>query len=113
MTNTIKYFVRNRLPDLIRKKLGHRIMATIIVSITLVMGVEIVLDLYFGKKDALEVMETLSLDLAASTYSGIKYPMSVGDSSAVEHPRKNGRRRSVHLRHQSAHHLVHAPGQNL
>ena len=84
MTNTIKYFVRNRLPDLIRKKLGHRIMATIIVSITLVMGVEIVLDLYFGKKDALEVMETLSLDLAASTYSGIKYPMSVGDSSAVE-----------------------------
>jgi two-component system NtrC family sensor kinase len=84
MTDTIKYFVRNRLPDLIRKKLGHRIMATIIVSITLVMGVEIVLDLYFGKKDALEVMETLSLDLAASTYSGIKYPMSVGDSSAVE-----------------------------
>jgi two-component system NtrC family sensor kinase len=84
MTDTIKYFVRNRLPDLIRKKLGHRIMATIIVSITLVMGVEIVLDLYFGKKDALEVMETLSQDLAASTYSGIKYPMSVGDSSAVE-----------------------------
>ena len=84
MTDTIKYFVRNHLPDLIRKKLGHRIMATIIVSITLVMGVEIVLDLYFGKKDALEVMETLSLDLAASTYSGIKYPMSVGDSSAVE-----------------------------
>jgi two-component system NtrC family sensor kinase len=29
-------------------------------------------------------METLSMDLAASTYSGIKYPMSVGDSAAVE-----------------------------
>ena len=59
-------------------------MATIIVSITLVMSFEIVFDLYFGKKDAIELMETLSLDLAASTYSGIKYPMSVGDSGAVE-----------------------------
>jgi two-component system NtrC family sensor kinase len=84
MTDTTKYFFKNRLPGFIRKKLGNRIMATIIISITLVMSVEIVLDLYFGKKDAIEVMETLSLDLAASTYSGIKYPMSVGDSSAVE-----------------------------
>lgn len=84
MTDSIKYFIKNRLPDFIRKKLGHRIMATIIVSITLVMSFEIILDLYFGKKDAIKLMETLSLDLAASTYSGIKYPMSVGDSSAVE-----------------------------
>ena len=84
MTEHTKDFFTNRLPNFIRKRLGHRIMATIIVSITLVMGVEIILDLYFGKKDAIELMETLSLDLAASTYSGIKYPMSVGDSSAVE-----------------------------
>jgi len=48
------------------------------------MSFEIILDLYFGKKDAIELMETLSIDLAESTYSGIKYPMSVGDSSAVE-----------------------------
>ena len=84
MTENTKDFFANRLPNFIRKRLGHRIMATIIVSITLVMGFEIILDLYFGKKDAIELMETLSLDLAASTYSGIKYPMSVGDSSAVE-----------------------------
>jgi two-component system NtrC family sensor kinase len=84
MTEKTHNFFKRSLPDLIRKKLGHRIMATIIVSLTLVMSFEIVLDLYFGKKDALELMETLSLDLAASTYSGIKYPMSVGDSSAVE-----------------------------
>ncbi len=84
MTEHTKDFFANRLPNFIRKKLGHRIMATIIVSITLVMSFEIILDLYFGKKDAIELMETLSLDLAASTYSGIKYPMSVGDSSAVE-----------------------------
>ena len=59
-------------------------MATIIVSITLVMGIEIALDIHFGKKDMIQLMETLSLDLASSTYSGIKYPMSVGDSTAVE-----------------------------
>ncbi len=84
MIGSTRNFFKIRLPDFIRKKLGHRIMATIIVSITLVMGFEIILDLYFGKKDAIELMETLSMDLAASTYSGIRYPMSVGDSSAVE-----------------------------
>ena len=77
-------FSKNWIPNFIRRKLGHRIMATIIVSITTVMSFEIILDLYFGKKDAIELMETLSIDLAESTYSGIKYPMSVGDSSAVE-----------------------------
>lgn len=84
MTDTTKSFMGRLLPDIVRKKLGNRIMATMIVSITLVMSVEIVLDLYFGKRDTIELMETLSLDLAASTYSGIRYPMSVGDSAAVE-----------------------------
>ena len=84
MNGTAKSFIKDRIPHFVRKSLGHRIMATIIVSITLVMGVEIILDLYFGKKDTLQLMETLSTDLAASTYSGIKYPMSVGDSAAVE-----------------------------
>jgi len=84
MTGKTKNFIRNRLTDFVRKSLGNRIMATIIVSITLVMSVEILLDLYFGKKDTIQLMETLSMDLAASTYSGIKYPMSVGDSAAVE-----------------------------
>ena len=84
MAKSSKSFIDNRLSDFIRKSLGNKIMATIIVSISLVMGVEIVLDLYFGKKDTIQLMETLSMDLAASTYSGIKYPMSVGYSAAVE-----------------------------
>ena len=84
MPENFKQFVKSRLPNFIRKSLGNRIMATIIVSITLVMSVEIILDLYFGKKDTLQLMETLSMDLAASTYSGIRYPMSVGDSGAVD-----------------------------
>jgi two-component system NtrC family sensor kinase len=84
MTKSLKSFSKNRLPDFIRKSLGNKIMATIIVSFSLVMSVEILLDLHFGKKDAIQLMETLSMDLAASTYSGIKYPMSVGDSAAIE-----------------------------
>ena len=60
MITSLKSFFKNQLPDIIRRRLGNRIMATIIVSITLVMGVEIVLDLYFGKKDTIELMETLS-----------------------------------------------------
>jgi len=84
MVKSSKSFIDNRLSGFIRKSLGNKIMATIIVSISLFMCVEIVLDLYFGKKDTIKLMETLSMDLAASTYSGIKYPMSVGDSSAVE-----------------------------
>jgi two-component system NtrC family sensor kinase len=84
MTDPTNKSFKLKLPALIRQRLGNRIIATIIVALTLVMSVEIILDLYFGKKDAIEIMETLSIDLAASTYSGIKYPMSVGDSSAVQ-----------------------------
>ena len=50
MTGTTKNFIKNRLPDFVRKSLGHRIMATIIVSITLVMGVEIVTGSLFRQK---------------------------------------------------------------
>lgn len=70
--------------DFIRRCLGNKIMATVTLGMLLVMGVEIVLRIYFGTRDRIELMETLSVDLAASTYSGIKYPMSVGDSKAVE-----------------------------
>jgi len=84
MPEAKRNFIQRLLPDIVRKKLGNRIMATILVSITMIVGLEIVLDLYFGKKDTIELMERLSVDLAASTYSGIRYPMSVGDSAAVE-----------------------------
>jgi hypothetical protein len=103
--------IKNRLADLVRKRMGHRIMATIIASITVVMGVEIVLDLYFGKKDTLQLMETLSMDLAASTYSGIKYPMSVGDSAAVEQVLTDIREKMETLRSSSATPISSSPGQ--
>ena len=78
------YKSKSRIPYFIRRRLGNRIMAAVIISITLVMAGEITLDLYFDRKDRIELMETLSEDLAATTYSSIKYPMSVGDSDAVK-----------------------------
>jgi len=59
-------------------------MAVVIISLLLVMGTEIVLRIYFGTRDRLKLLAILETDLAASTYAGIKYPMSVGDSKAVE-----------------------------
>jgi two-component system NtrC family sensor kinase len=70
--------------DLIRRGFGNKILATVILGIFLVMGVEILLRVYFGTRDRIEMIETLSSDLVASTYSGIRYPMSVGDGEAVE-----------------------------
>ena len=78
------YKSKSRIPYFIRRKLGNRIMAAIFISITLVMGVEIIVDLHFSRKDKIDLMITLSEDLAATTYSSIKYPMSVGDSEAVK-----------------------------
>jgi two-component system NtrC family sensor kinase len=70
--------------DFIRRNFGNKILATVIFGILLVMGVEIVLRIYFGTRDRVELIETLSSDLVVSTYSGIRYPMSVGDSEGVE-----------------------------
>lgn len=64
--------------------LGRKIMAAVTLGILLIMGAEIMFRGYFGIKDRVALMETMSADLAASTYSGIRYPMSVGDSDAVE-----------------------------
>lgn len=54
------------------------------VSVALVMGTEIYLRLNSGLKDRVEMMTLFGRELAASTYAGIKHPMSVGDSSAVK-----------------------------
>jgi len=68
MSNSIKSFFQTLLLDIVNRRLGNRIIATIIVALTLVMSVELFLDLHFGKKDAIELMETLSMAVAALTY---------------------------------------------
>ncbi len=54
------------------------------VSVALVMGTEIYLRLNSGLKDRVEMMTLFGRELAASTYAGIKHPMSVGDADAVK-----------------------------
>ena len=67
----------------IRKSFANKIMTAVIISMMLVMTAEIALRIYFGTKDRLALLTTLNKDMANSIFSGIKYPMSVGNSEAV------------------------------
>ena len=69
--------------SLIKKRLGNEILAVIIITIVFVLGVEIVVRLYYGTKDRTEIMEMYASELASSIHSSFKYPMSVGDSDGV------------------------------
>jgi signal transduction histidine kinase/CheY-like chemotaxis protein len=69
---------------IIRKRLGYKIMAAMLIIILLVLLAEIYMRIYFGTKDRLEIASSLSTELADSVYSGIKHPMEIGDSAAVE-----------------------------
>jgi signal transduction histidine kinase/CheY-like chemotaxis protein len=59
-------------------------MVAIVITIILIMGAEIIVRIYFGIKDRLELVIAANTELAASTFAGIKYPMSVGDSEAIK-----------------------------
>jgi signal transduction histidine kinase/CheY-like chemotaxis protein len=74
----------NKMFGFIKKSLGNKIMAAIVISIILVMAVEIYVRIYFGAKDRIELMIQGGKELANSTYAGIKYPMSRGDAEAIE-----------------------------
>jgi hypothetical protein len=69
---------------ILRKRLANKIMVAIVLTIVLIITSEIVVRIYFGTKDRIELMNMLAWDLASSIYSGIKYPMSVGDSDAIK-----------------------------
>ena len=68
----------------ISKSFANKIMATVIISISLVMIAEIVLRIYFGTRDRIGLVTTLTEDISESIYSGIEYPMSVGNNEAVK-----------------------------
>jgi len=67
----------------LRKRLANKILVAIAITIALIMGTEIIVRIYFGTKDRIELMNMLARELAASTYSGIKHPMSIGDAEAI------------------------------
>jgi signal transduction histidine kinase/DNA-binding response OmpR family regulator len=68
----------------IRKRLGNKIMAAMLIIILLVLMAEIYMRIYFGTKDRLQIAASLSIELADAIYSGIKYPMEIGDSEAIK-----------------------------
>lgn len=68
----------------IRKRLGRTILTVLAVSVALVMVTEISLRVSRGTKDRIGMMTIFAEELSASTYAGIKHPMSVGDSDAVK-----------------------------
>ncbi|MEW6108355.1 MAG: response regulator [Nitrospirota bacterium] len=68
----------------IRKRLGRTILTVLAVSVALVMVSEIYLRVSRGTLDRIEMMTVFGKELAASTYAGIKHPMSVGDADAVK-----------------------------
>lgn len=68
----------------IKKRLGYKIMAAMLIIILLVLVAEIYMRIYFGTKDRLEIAATISRELADSVYAGIKYPMGIGDSEAIK-----------------------------
>ena len=69
--------------DLIKKRLGYKIMLAMLVIILMVLLAEIYMRIYFGTKDRLEIATSISRELADSIYAGIKYPMELGDSEAI------------------------------
>src|SRR4030043_597383 len=69
--------------DIIKKRLGYKIMVAMLAIILLVLIAEIYRRIHFGTKDRLEIASTISRELADSVYAGIKYPMELGDSEAI------------------------------
>jgi len=70
--------------DFIRKHLGYKIMAVMLIIILMEFLSEIYMRIYFGTKDRLEIAATISRELADAIYAGIKYPMELGDSEAIK-----------------------------
>jgi len=68
----------------IQKRLGYKIMAVMLIIILFVLLAEIYMRIYFGTKDRLEIAASLSTELADSVYSGIKFPMEIGDSEGIK-----------------------------
>jgi signal transduction histidine kinase/CheY-like chemotaxis protein len=73
----------DRMFNFIRKSFANKIMGMVIISLVLFLAAEIVFRVYFGTKDRIDMAATFNLEVAESIFSGIKYPMHIGNSEAV------------------------------
>jgi signal transduction histidine kinase/CheY-like chemotaxis protein len=70
--------------DFLKERLANKILVAIVITIVLIMGTEIIVRIYFGTRDRIELMNMLARGLASSTYAGIKHPMAIGDAEAIK-----------------------------
>ena len=75
---------RHPMIGFLTKRLANKIMVAIVITIVLIMGTEIIVRIYFGTRDRMELMNILARDVASSTYAGIKHPMEVGDAEGIK-----------------------------
>ena len=68
----------------IRKSLSKKILVVLTVSVALIMLGVVYLTYSFGTEEMLRTMDINNEETASAIYAGIKYPMSVGDSRAVQ-----------------------------
>ncbi|MBN1841255.1 MAG: response regulator [Deltaproteobacteria bacterium] len=68
----------------LKKRLANKLLVAILITIVLIMGIEIIVRIYFGTRDRLELMNMVARDMASSTYAGIKYPMAVGNAEGIK-----------------------------
>lgn len=70
--------------DLVRKSLSGKILAALSASVAMVMAVVIYFSHTHQTKEMLNALKNNNEELASAIYAGIKHPMSIGDSGAVE-----------------------------
>jgi hypothetical protein len=72
------------LVNAVKTRLSHKILLVLTISVAIVMGVIIYLNLSSQQELIRERMTTFGSELSYLAYAGIKHPMSVGDSPSVE-----------------------------
>lgn len=68
----------------IRKSLSKKFLLVLTASVALIMLGVVYLTYSFGTEEMLRTMDIGNEETASAIYAGIKYPMSVGDSRAVQ-----------------------------
>lgn len=68
----------------LKSRLANKILAALVATVVLIMGIEIAVRIYFGTQDRIDLINTSARELATSTYAGIKRPMAVGDAEAIK-----------------------------
>ncbi len=73
-----------RIVSAIAKSLSAQILAALFLSVTVVMTIVIYFSSSYQNKEMMNEMTTANEEMASAVFAAIRYPMSNGDSTAVE-----------------------------